>query len=279
MCIRDRMTAARNTRDALYDYNVSSAGNRAARDIIPFFQFTAKAIPQQIKFLGERGLGTTIATALAAAQPKEDQPVYPWMEGKLNIPFGTDSQGRARYISGLGLPVESLTSIPNLSGDFREAGRELERNVVGASHPLLKSGWSVLSGHDPYFGTPTGSYRKNPAILQAMGMEPEGTFGKYFNLAKMTGLTQPVESTLQPLNMFSDDKGTVASDAADYLTGARLEAVDPALARQQQLTRTLEATPEISQMRTFYSRDKNDPKTQELLAELHQIYASRRKHP
>jgi hypothetical protein len=44
---RSEDDAARIVRESLYDYAPSSAENRMARDVIPFFQFVAKSAPQQ----------------------------------------------------------------------------------------------------------------------------------------------------------------------------------------------------------------------------------------
>lgn len=263
--------AARIVRDSLYDYSVSSAGNRMARDIIPFFQFTAKAIPQQAAFLS-RGVaqgspGAAIAAGMASLTPKGDEdPIYPWMEGRVNVPIGQDMQGNAQYLSGLGLPVEALASIPGPSGSLRELGRDLERTVVGASHPLLKTAYSAVSGRDPFFGTQSGTYGKLPVIGEA------GDAGRAINLLRGTGVTQPLESLAGTVNMFTDPRRTPGLAALDYLTGAKVESVDPDRALQQQVTRSLESNPDVEQYRSFYQKSK-DPATQQALQLLQEAKA------
>jgi hypothetical protein len=249
--------AARVTRDTFYDYGVSSVGNRTARDIIPFFQFPAKAIVQQGKFLAEKPV---VAGALSRATEQDpDQPVYPWMEGKLNIPIGGNEDGTQDFISGLGLPFEALNMIPDASNDPGQFFRSVQRDTVGASQPLLKTALGATFGEDPYFGTQFGTYDKIPLWGEA------GDLGKAYNVAAGTGLLQPVDSPLRTLGKAFDERRDLGTRALDLLTGANVVSVDPDLALRQQLQAILEANPDVRQHRSFYG-DQDDAATQELLA-------------
>lgn len=269
--------AARITRDVLYDYSVSSAGNRSARGALPFFQFTAKAIPQQAQFLS-RGLmqgsgGTATAVGLANLNADRESPVLPYMEGKTNIPIGNDEQGNPQFISGLGLPVEALASIPNPSGGLREFGRDFERTVVASAHPFLKTAYSTISGRDPYFGSASGTYAKLPGIGDA------GAVGRGLNILRGTGLTQPVESAAGLLGKLTDERKTAGVAALDLLTGLQINSVDPDRALQAQVTRMLESDPSVERFQTFYQKSK-DPATQQalqLLREAKERLAEKRK--
>ncbi len=249
--------AARVTRDTFYDYSVASAGNRAMRDIIPFFQFPAKAIVQQGKFLAEQ---PAVGGALSRATEHDpDQPVYPWMEGKLNVPIGENEDGTQDFISGFGLPFEALNAIPDLSNDMPSIGRSLERDTIGATQPMLKSAFGLVSGEDPYFQSQFGSYDKIPLVGEA------GDLGKAYNVAAGTGLLQPVDSPLRTLGKAFDDRRDLGTKALDLLTGANVVSVDPDLALRQQLQALLEANPDVRQHRSFYG-DAEDEPTQRLLA-------------
>ncbi len=241
--------AARITRDSLYDYPVTSIGNRRARDLIPFFQFSAKAIPQQAKLLGEQ---PAVAGALSRAfEPDPDQPVYPYMEGKLNVPLGQDEAGNQQFTSGFGLPFENLNQIPNSWRDFK-------RNVVGSSQPLVKTALARTFGEDPYFETPVDSYTKVPLAGDL------GDAGAAYNAVAGTGLIQPLDSPLRFLDQLFDSRRGMGTKAIDMLTGAKVTSVDPALAQQQHLQELLKTNPDVRQYRGYYA-DQGDGGAQALI--------------
>lgn len=254
--------AAKFVNEALYSYDISSAGNRAARDVLPFAQFTFKAIPQQAKLLNEK---PWLAVALSSLlTEKEGQATYPYMEGKLNIPLGEDEQGNQTYASGLGLPFEALTMIPNPSGSIQSFGRDLGRTLVGSSQPLLKTAGAAAFGVDPMFQSPFGSYSKLPGNIEG------GAAGRAYNILAGAGLTQPVESPLRLLGKLADDRGSAGTKALDLLTGANIVSVDPDRALQQRLTSYLQRNPEVASIQTLYSKT-NDPEAQALIQQLREV--------
>lgn len=265
--------AGRITRETFYDYNVSSQDNRTARDVIPFFQFSAKAIPQQAKLLTEK---PWLATGLASAMTNVggSDPVYPYMEGKLNVPIGSDEQGNDQYVSGFGLPFETLVSIPNPSGSPQDFGRDIERSIVGSSNPLLKTAFAAVAGEDPFFQTPYGSYDKAPIVGHA------GDAGRMYNELSGTGLIEPLDQPLRSIDKLLDDRRSGGVKALDLLTGANVVNVDPAIALRQQLEQALASDPSIQQHRSFFDSTK-DPKAQALLAqykEAQKKVKAKRKH-
>lgn len=250
--------AAQAIRDAFYDYGVSSLANRNTRDIIPFFQFQAKAIPQSLKLMKEKPfVATAMASALGPGQGGEDE-VYPYMEGKLNVPIGKDEQGNQQFVSGFGLPFESLTNIPNLSDDLGQAGRQFEQGVVAASNPLIKTPFAAISGEDPYFGTPYGSYDKVPMFGNA------GKAGSVYNQIASTGIAEPLTEPMRVLGQLTDERHSPGAKALDLLTGANVVSVDQDRVLQQQLQAELENNPQVSQYRSFFDQN-DDPETQALI--------------
>ena len=247
--------AAKITSDNLYDYAYSSVMNRKIRDIIPFAQYPFKAIPQSAKFLTS---GTPLANATLSGMSQlsnatGDNQVYPWMEGRLNIPLGGNGQGDNNFISGLGLPVESLAQIPNLSGSPRSIGRELERNIVASTQPVLKTGYGLISGHDPFSQQPTMAYDKIPII------GPAGDVGRAYNLAAGTGLLQPLDSPIRTVDKLLDSRRDLPTRLLDVGTGANVVSVDPNRAQQMQISQELEQNPQVSQYRSFYQNGEQDP--------------------
>lgn len=241
-------SAASAVKDAFYDYAVSSKSNRLARDIIPFFQFQAKAIPQTAKLMAEK---PWVAAAMSKALGHQSGPLYPWMEGKTNIPLGKDEQGNDQYATGLGLPFEAMNYLP---GSFRD----VKKNIVGSANPLIKSLFAATSGQDPYFETTYGSYDRIPGIGEA------GDIGQLYNKAAQAGVIQPIDSLLRTIGGLTDERHSAGVKALDLLTGVNVASVDTNLALEKQLQDTLANNPDVMQHRSFYQKSK-DQETQALL--------------
>lgn len=252
--------AARIVRDTLFDFSVTSGKNRAFRDIVPFGNYASNAIVQQTKFLGKNP-AVAVGVAEALRQDPNAPPLYPYLEQKATIPFGTDEKGNQQVVAGFGLPFESLTMLPNPSSDLGQFGRQVESGIVGSAHPILKALYSGISGRDPYFGTPYGSYDKAPIV------GPAGDAGRAYNKLAGTGLIQPADSLLRTIDKALDERRSLGGKALDMLTGANVVSVDPDKALQQQLMRALDRNPNIAQITTPINVG-GDPELDALLKEL-----------
>lgn len=252
--------AAKVVRDAFYDYHTSSALNRTARDFIPFFQFTAKAIPQAAKFFAEKPLAAT--TVAETMNQSNGQPIYPYMEGKSNIPVGPGPGGLPNYLTGFSLPYENLSFLPNPLANPHDIGRQVEQSIVGASQPLLKTIYSMVSGREPYFGNQYGAYDKVAGL-------PAGGFGQVANEILGSGLpyTQAVASPLQQIGNLTNDQISGPEQAANLLTGLKFASVDPNLALQQRIQDVVSRNPDIQKYVSFHA-DNPNAQTAQLLQEL-----------
>lgn len=257
--------AVRIVKDSLYDYKVSSVGNRTARDIIPFFQFTAKAVPQQAKFLAEGTLPSRLALSGISQTigAGEENDVYPWMDGKLNLRLGDDEQGNPQYASGLGLPFESLNMLPNPSANPLDFGRQVERGIVSSLSPPLKSAYALVSGQDPFSEQPFLSYDKAPIVGRA------GNAGRAYNALAGTGMIQPLDSPLRLVDKAIDPRRSTIVKALDLLTGANVQSVDPDRAEQMRINELLVRNPSVKQYRTFWQSD--DDRDQDVVAQLESV--------
>lgn len=267
----EEATAARHTSDALYDYNPSNSANRLARDIVPFWQFTAKAIPQQAKLLAEKPWLMPVLANLNNSSV--GQPLPPWMEGKTNIPLGDNPDGTKSYASGFRMPYESLSWLPNPSDTPLEFGRQIEQNVIGSSQPLLKSAYSHVSGHDPYFESTPGSYDKIPGIKETSLQDNiPHWLGSGYNELAGTGMIQPVQSALQQAGTLLNQQHSLPVKALDFLTGTNVVDVNPQQALKQQLQAKMSRDPEVQKYETYYQNSK-DPETQKDIALLARVKA------
>lgn len=249
--------AAAVVRDSFLDYGVTSGGNRTLRDWIPFAQFMAKSIPQQAKFLSKTPIAATALAPLYGSS--EDQPVYPYMQGQAHAEMGLDEKGNPQFLSGIGLPVEALNSLPDLSNDLGAAGRSIMQNVVGATQPIIKSGISAVTGLDPYFQTPYGSYAKDPITGKTSDL------GRAYRILQGTGILEPFGGNiLRQAEGLADDRKSVGVKALNQLTGFDVRSVDPDQAQRQILDQALRNRPDVARYTSYYQPGQVDPEVQDL---------------
>ena len=263
--------AAKLSKRMLYDYQLSSESNRKFRDLVPFGQFLAKSVPQQLGAMTRSGAvgGALRQIPIQAYGADEEDIVYPYMESMANIPLdATDEKGNPLYLSQLGLPFESLATIPNISDDPFAFLQQTQRGVVGSMQPLIKQGAAALIGRDPYFGTPFASYDKPPAVLEAMGME-EGGLARFYNAAAGSGVIQPLASFLNTVGIpFSDDPAW--AEAVTGLTGMRIRGVDQDRAEAQHIEDYLRQNPSVQQRTSFYQTGEPDAELADMLSAMRQ---------
>jgi len=244
--------AARAVREVYFNYDITGTANDLFRQTMPFGAYLSQAVKQQGDFL-TRNPG--VANAVGGLYGGDsDSPLYSYLENQATIPLGPDERGDQQVIASIGMPWESLVSIPTSADDVRT-------NLIGSAHPLAKSLWSYLSGEDPRFGTPFASYDEIPAF------GPSGDIGRYYNVAAGTGLLAPIDAPLRQIGDFIDSDRTPGVRALDLLTGANVVSVDEDRAISQQLTKALEERPDIRQYRSLYSTG-GDPAANAALQEL-----------
>lgn len=257
--------AAQVVQDAYLDYAVVGEGNRLVRDMIPFAAFTMKSIPQQAKFVAQRP-----QYAIAAGQlfgERGDDVLPPWVSEQMNVgPLGEDDEGNPIYAAGLGLPLETLNLLPSADA----LGADLRRGVVASSQPLLKGVYGGLTGRDPFFDTPYGSYDKAPEVAQALGADERSEAARIYNIIEGLGLIQPVASLEGQISKLIDPEDTTLQSLANVFTGARFVGVDEDRALQQQLQAALARNPDIEQYSLPFTRSE-DEDTRALLAAYNEV--------
>lgn len=245
--------AGKIVKDTYLNYNVPGVANRTFRDVVPFGAFTSQTIPQQAKFLAKYP-GVAVGASQLLGSDNENIK-YPSMEGQTAIPVGLDEAGSPQYITGLGLPIETLSSVPGLNGD------DFYHDVVGQLQPILKTGIAAIANKDPYSGQPFGSYDK------ILGQHAGGA-GRAYNVVAGTGLTQPLTSLATPVTNALDERKSIPEKLLTGLTGIRLQSVDPDLAQRQKLEAYLKSRPDIQTVESFYDTNK-DPETTAVIQQLH----------
>jgi hypothetical protein len=243
---------ASDVKETFFDYRPSTALNRNARDVIPFFQFTAKAIPQTLKLLKEQ---PSLAGAIRPlySQDTPENPIYPYLADQPVVPLGDGD-----YLTSFGLPFEVLGNLPNPSDDLRTFGEQIRRGVVGQSQPMLKTAYSMVSGKDPSFDSPWLGYDKTPAALRAMGAPENSELGRIYNAAAGTGLIQPLVSSLNAVGGAVNPDVGAGGRALSTLTGLRVVDVDKERAMQQLLDQYLSRRPDVRQRTSYYKSDDEE---------------------
>lgn len=248
--------AAAAVRHDLLDYTQATPQNRLARDIFPFFAFLSQSIPQTLA----SPIAMSSAVQVLGNQP--DEPLMPNMKDKVNISLGADAQGNAKYLTSLGLPIESLGQIPTGQEDALA-------KLAGMSHPFLRTSIGWATGEDPVFNSPFGSYDKNPLLFQAAGADPNSELGKAWAALNQAGVTTFASPVLRPAQTLLDDRLTAGEKASRLLTGARVQSVDPVRAEQATIRDALRWNPDIRQSVNYYTTG-GDPETIQMLEEFKQ---------
>lgn len=260
--------AARVVKETFYDYSISSTSNRAARDVIPFFQFTAKAVPQMVKAMKNHPFLIPATRPLFNGDPNAIVPEY--LQRQMHIPLGDNAEGDPNYLTSLGLPIEVLSSLPNPSDSLANFGRQVRQSVVGGSNPALKTAYGVITGIDPYFGTNFMSYDKAPAIAQAFGADAKSEAARIYNALQGTGLIQPIASPIGVLNAAVDPSRSGIETIINSLTGAQIKSVDEQRALRGLIEQYLQSNPDVQKSQSFFQYSK-DQDTQDAIKQLSQI--------
>lgn len=260
--------AAKIVKETFYDYAVTSKTNRAARDVIPFFQFSAKAVPQMAKAMAKHPFLIPATRPLYSASQNNILPGY--LQNQISVPLGPDEKGDPSYLTSLGLPIEAMSQIPNPSDDLQTFGRQLRQNIVGGANPAIKTAYGLITGKDPYFGSNFMSYDKAPAIAQAMGADDKSELARIYNALQGTGLIQPLASPIGVLNNAVDSRRAPIERAINLLTGANIKSVDERQALKGLIEQYLQSNPSVQSSSNFFQYSK-DADTQDAIKELGKI--------
>jgi len=262
--------AAASVRNAVLDYSVPTIENRVMRTYIPFGAFMSQTLPQSGRLLMENVAEGGIAGGLAGGAARgaatqmfetdPENPIYPDMVGKMTVPMGEDEKGNPTYMTSLGLPLEGMGDLP-----MSFAQRDLERFIGVGANPLVKAGYSMVTGREPFFGTAYGGYDKPYAALELAGME-QGPAAATLRKVLGTGALQPAVHALNLAEPWLDEKQGPLLDATRAFTGARVRSVDEDMALRLNLEEALRNNPQVKQYSGYY-QGSDDPDTQALMSD------------
>lgn len=204
--------AAAMSKAAHVDYAALTTFEREAmRRLIPFYAWSRKNIPWQIKNLLENPGGPSAnmikATALANENPGFTPP---YLGQGVAAPIGAEENGTQRFLSQLGLP-------------FEELGNLSVRGIAGMANPTFKFPYETFSGQQTFSGR---NLEDAHSRLGELGVPilPTGE-----NLL----MNSPASRFITTAGTLVDKRKTPLDKALNLLTGMRVTDVDMNRARLQ----------------------------------------------
>lgn len=255
----DPLRAGQVVADTFLDYR-RLGGNveRTLRDIIPFYAFASRNLVQQARLLSSDP-ALAVAVGQVFGQEDSDTVLPPYLARQVTIPLGIDgANGDPLVITGTGLPIEALDSLPNIFAS--DPGREIRRGLISQAQPLLRTGFGFISGEDPFFGSEFGSFSRTPTRIPET-LLGEG-FGQAANVVAGTGLIQPLRSNEALLGQLGRGVSGEPEQLLRAFTGISVDEVDQDRALVRRIDELLESDPDVFEGRFFGG---GSPESQELL--------------
>jgi len=150
--------AADISRGAHVDYRLNTEWEKKyGKRIFPFYQFTSRMVPWQLREIARRPGGPVPKVMRAAERSREEGGYVPeHLRGTLGIKAGRGAEGTStQYLTGLDLPHEVIGDLikvdpadPLSFNSFLETGK----SVIGLSSPVFKGTGELLTGKQFYTG-------------------------------------------------------------------------------------------------------------------------------
>lgn len=227
--------AAKIVRESQLDYSRLTSFEQDLRRVMPFYSFGKQNLERTARQLVENpgGINTVLRTANEARQ---DASVPGYVTPGMAVPVGTTADGKTRYLSGFGLPVEDelLGAVTSLaSGHPQEAGRRLLSSV----DPLLKTLIEAGTDTSLYSGRRLSEQKPN-AVASLGGVLPDSIARVVGSALSATPASRYVGNVDKAAGVATGSKSPDA--LLSILLGTRLTDVDPAQARSQAARQALE---------------------------------------
>jgi hypothetical protein len=205
--------------------------------LIPFYVHASRNIPFHLEQLatlpgGAVGMEARLAQAFG---PSPETWLPESMAGGLNVPLGTTEEGKARYLSRLGLPPEqTFEMLRGGPGGLAATARA----AVSQLHPFLKGPLEYAAGTQFLTGRPLAEvYPGAPLLGEALASSPAARY-----LSTLQAAGRAPGAVTSPVNL---------------LTGLRVTDVDPErerfLAERRYAESMLAAQPELRRFTNVYA--------------------------
>lgn len=221
----------------------------------PFYAFSRRNLPPLLDDLANRPAKLAATTRVVTGSRTEGEFVPPWVaEGSsVRIPGAPD--GKARFISSFGLPIED-EGVKTLGALAQGDVRRVFQQMFGMAQPLVKLPAELATDTQMYSGRPLSSL--SPYEFTTLGgLVPDD----YARVASQTLSNTPFSRVASTVNRFTDSRENLGTDLLSLAVGSRITDVDPNKAREQAamqlLRQNLRGEPGVRTSENLYIRPED----------------------
>jgi hypothetical protein len=233
-----------------YTADLSDFETQVMRRLFPFYTFTRKNVPKQVK-RAIQSPGKISPTLRLAEQDEGYVPEY--LQSGLAIPMGEGEDGTQRYLSSLGLPEEEAFGRMRMGDTWGETAVKSVSGLGGMLRPGLRMPLEQISGKQLQTGRELDDLRPG-ALASGLGTLDDDTAHLLARLFSATPLTRGI-STIDKL---IDSRKDPLTKSVGLLSGARVTDVDvekwAGIDARNQLEQLLRSSPGIAESNDFYVR-------------------------
>lgn len=237
--------------------------------VFPFGTYMQKNLPLQLETLTRNP--RVIQTQLKPFQqqtPEGTGYVPNYLDSSLVLPLGPEDNGKRKYVSGFGSPVEEAFGRFHTWNGLPDVGKTV-LDFAGNTTPLLKGPAERIFDKQFYSGRKLSDLRSQGAaslIGRQFGEDEPQLLAQFLANTPITRFVSSADKLLDP-------RKTVLEKAINLGTGARVTDVDVsrqrAIEQRDAIAELLKSHPNIAQRLSFYPRkdaiDKLTPSDIELL--------------
>lgn len=221
-------------RAAHVDYRLNTQFERSVmKRLFPFYQYTSRMIPWQIRRLMEKPGGLSAQAIRGVNETRDDQGFLPpQIARSLAIPIGEKVPGQMTYLGGFDLPHEILNDVLKMNKSGSPSAGQTGLALLSQTNPLFRAPleWmfqkQAMSGRD----IPDLDSRIGRLIATAQGKDLPPDVPNWID--QLVGAS-PASRVLNTAGQIIDPRKTTAQKAANLLTGARFTTVDVDKAKQR----------------------------------------------
>lgn len=241
------------------DYSAMTEFERnVMKRLFPFYAFSRRNLPPLLEDLATKPAKLAATTRVVTGSRTEGDFVPPWVaEGSsVRIPGAPD--GKARFISSFGLPIED-EAVKTLGAIAHGDPRRTFQQLFGMAQPLAKLPAELATGTQMYSGRPLSSLQ--PYEFTTLGgVVPDD----YARVASQALSNTPLSRAASVVNRFTDGRESLGTDLLSLGIGSRITDVDTQKAQEQaalQLLRDrLRGEPGIRTSENLYVRPEDAQK-------------------
>lgn len=210
------------------DYSAMTEFERQVmKRFFPFYAFSRRNLPPLLEDLATRPAKLAATTRVVTGSRTEGEFVPPWVAEGSSVRLPGAPDGKARFISSFGLPIED-EGVKTLGALAQGDVRRVFQQLFGMGQPLAKLPAELATGTQMYSGRPLSSL--SPFEFTTLGgLVPDD----YARVASQTLSNTPLSRVASTVNRFTDSRENLGTDLLSLGIGSRITDVDPLKAKEQ----------------------------------------------